>query len=239
MTETLQSALAPLLTTGSFWNLFVFEYPLGQPRPNLSCLYTLVVWSFFTCSFYYSYYIELPLLVSSRSYIIGITAIASILVSFFRFKELNGCLHELSIVDDTLEALGAPKKYQQLRNKIIRIIIGWIVFISLDLSITLYFNFEYSFLNTDSFLFFGLYFTHMHYLVYNYPRYVHFLSALIWASIIRYVGSRFHQVNDRLHVLYPDLFENNADYGRQNRYLLVNHRITGAKSRMRYIWIIM
>ncbi|KYN43654.1 hypothetical protein ALC56_01916, partial [Trachymyrmex septentrionalis] len=154
-------------------------------------------------------------------------------------KELNGCLHELSIVDDTLEALGAPKKYQQLRNKIIRIIIGWIVFISLDLSIILYFNFEYSILHTNAFLFFGFFFTHMHYLVYSYPRYVHYLSALIWVSIIRYIGSRFHQVNDRLHVLYSDLFENNADYRGQNGYLLVNHQITGAKNRRRYMWIIM
>ncbi|XP_011055477.1 PREDICTED: uncharacterized protein LOC105146724 [Acromyrmex echinatior] len=78
----------------------------------------------------------------------------------------------------------------------------------------------------------------MHYLVYSYPRYVHFLSALIWASIIRYVGSRFHQVNDCLHVLYSDLFENNADYRGQNRCLLVNHRITGTKNHMHYIWII-
>jgi len=41
------------------------------------------------------------------------------------------CLHELSIVDDTLEALGVSKEYQQLRNWIIRIIFGWIVFISI------------------------------------------------------------------------------------------------------------
>ncbi|KYQ54791.1 hypothetical protein ALC60_06393 [Trachymyrmex zeteki] len=79
----------------------------------------------------------------------------------------------------------------------------------------------------------------MHYLVYSYPRYVHILSALIWASIIGYVGSRFHKVNDRLNILYSDLFENNADYRRQNKYLLVNQRITGAQNHKRHIWIIM
>jgi len=35
-------------------------------------------------------------------------------------KELKMCLHELSIVDDTLEAFDVPKKYQRLRNWIIQ-----------------------------------------------------------------------------------------------------------------------
>jgi len=38
------------------------------------------------------------------------------------------CLRKLTIVNDTLEALGAPKEYQRLRNWIIRIIIGMIVY---------------------------------------------------------------------------------------------------------------
>ncbi|KYM91426.1 hypothetical protein ALC53_01494 [Atta colombica] len=71
----------------------------------------------------------------------------------------------------------------------------------------------------------------------------HCVSDLVGSTALvrlpRYVGSRFHQVNDRLYILYSDLFENNADYRRQNKYLLVNHRITGAKNHMRYIWIIM
>ena len=39
------------------------------------------------------------------------------------------CLRKLAIVDDSLEALGAPKEHQRLRNWIIRIIVGWIVYI--------------------------------------------------------------------------------------------------------------
>jgi len=53
-------------------------------------------------------------------------------------KELKMCLHELSIVDDTLEAFDVPKKYQQLRNWIIQIAIGWIVYIFYHLAICLY-----------------------------------------------------------------------------------------------------
>ena len=48
------------------------------------------------------------------------------------------CLRELAIVDHTLEALGTPKEYQRLRNWIIRIIIGWIVYIFCQL---IYFTF--------------------------------------------------------------------------------------------------
>ncbi|EGI61973.1 hypothetical protein G5I_09738 [Acromyrmex echinatior] len=40
MTITLQSALAPLFTIGSFCCLGLFEYPLGQSRLCFSCLKT-------------------------------------------------------------------------------------------------------------------------------------------------------------------------------------------------------
>ena len=57
------------------------------------------------------------------------------------------CLSELTIVDDTLEALEVPKEYQRLHNWIIRIIIGWIVLIFYYIA---YDNFIYNvFLNYD------------------------------------------------------------------------------------------
>jgi len=49
-------------------------------------------------------------------------------------KELKTCLRKLAIVDDSLEALGAPKEYQKLRNWIIRIIVGWLVYIFYQLA---------------------------------------------------------------------------------------------------------
>ena len=55
MTETLERALAPLLTFGSFFGLGMFEYPHGQPRAYLSCLYGLTKWGSFTYIYYYSY----------------------------------------------------------------------------------------------------------------------------------------------------------------------------------------
>jgi len=54
----------------------------------------------------------------------------------------------------------------------------------------------------------------------------------------RYVTFSFHQVNDRLHDLYSNLFEDNAEYRRNNRFILVCQRITEAEERKQYTWII-
>ena len=54
----------------------------------------------------------------------------------------------------------------------------------------------------------------------------------------RYISFGFHQVNNRLHMLYSDLFENNAEYRRKNRSILVCQRIT-AEERKQYVWITM
>lgn len=88
MTETIQTVLAPLLIIGSFYSLNLFEYPLGQPRPYLTSLYFLTIWSLFVYFFYYLVYNNnISFLYISWPYvIIMITAIVSILISLFRFK---------------------------------------------------------------------------------------------------------------------------------------------------------
>ncbi|KYQ53340.1 hypothetical protein ALC60_07532 [Trachymyrmex zeteki] len=143
------------------------------------------------------------------------------------------CLHKLSLVDDTIEAVGAPKKYQRLRKWISRIMIGWIVYIFYD-CISEFINLRfYSKMHLDLDDYFLLFVT-------NYPEYVHILNALIWGTILGYISFRFHQVNDCLYILYFDLFENNADYrSRQYKSILVCKRITEAEDRKQYIWIIM
>ena len=91
------------------------------------------------------------------------------------------CLRELAIVDDTLEALGAPKEYQRLRKWIIRIIIGGIAFFFYklayrDLRVFFLFNFDINF-----FLFlFAMYFGFLT----DYSSNVIVLSALISAVIL-------------------------------------------------------
>ena len=86
MTETLEGALAPLFTFGSFFGLGMFEYPRGQPRAYLSCLYVLVKWGFLMF-FYYSLYFIMS---NDKIYVSQITELVLvnllILISFCRFK---------------------------------------------------------------------------------------------------------------------------------------------------------
>ncbi|KYN17577.1 hypothetical protein ALC57_10154 [Trachymyrmex cornetzi] len=104
-----------------------------------------------------------------------------ILISICRFKELKTCLRELAIVDHTLEVLGTPKEYHRLRNWIIRIIIGWIVWVFYELTYNNFFIFFH--LNID------INFTSVVNTMYivilcNYPSYVIALSALISPAIL-------------------------------------------------------
>ncbi|KYN07078.1 hypothetical protein ALC62_01950 [Cyphomyrmex costatus] len=239
MTKTLQSSMKLLFIISSFHCLGLFEYPLGQPRMYFSCLYTLAVWG---TLIYYYYYPKYSLLwqynlLSFVNIILGIytlIAVLSIFISFYRYKELKICLRELSIVDDTLEALGVPKEYQILRNWIIRIIIGWIAIIFNNIVQTIY----------SAVVLFGSKISFkivFHILLACYIKNVVILSALICGTVLGYTSSRFHRINDLLlHVLYSDLSENNADYRcrRQNRSILVRQRITEDKDRKQYIWIL-
>ncbi|KYM98202.1 hypothetical protein ALC62_11107 [Cyphomyrmex costatus] len=238
MTITLQSALAPLFIISWFLCLGLFEYPLGQPRWYFSCLYILSVWSGLI---YYCYYPFITVVVKGSGLIVTLILLlnnlSSILISLYRYKELKICLCELSIVNDTLEALGAPKEYQMLRNWIIRIIFVWITYFFTEFAMLCYILCNiYSYRFVD--LFKGIY--SLLYLS-DYAKHVNISSALICGTLLGYTSSRFHRVNDRLHILYSNLFENNADYGckRQTSSILVCYQITGAKDRKQDIWILM
>ncbi|KYN07585.1 hypothetical protein ALC62_01405 [Cyphomyrmex costatus] len=233
MSKTLQSALAPLFIIGSFSCLVLFEYPLGQPRPYFSYLYALIIWS---KRLYRDYPFYISQLEEKVVYISGITDFVAILlvpISLYRYKELKICLHELNVINDTLEALGAPNKYQRLRNLIIRITIGCIVYVFSEIAIgfCIYIAF-YGNLSVRDVCYF---------LEDFYATYVNVSSALICATVLGYTCSRFHQVNDCLLVIYSDLFEHNVDYRyrKQNKSILVRERITRVKDRKQFIWILM
>jgi len=85
------------------------------------------------------------------------------------------CLHELSLVDDTLEAVGTSKEYQRLRKWIIRIIIGWIVCTFNEFASITYINFVHGY-NTNLIETYFLF-------VMRFPKYVHILGTLIWGTI--------------------------------------------------------
>ncbi|KYN22619.1 hypothetical protein ALC57_04984 [Trachymyrmex cornetzi] len=208
MTETLERALAPLMTIGGFCNLGMFEYPLGQPRTYISCLYGLAKWGLLIYFWYYPHCIN-SFQKDKIIHIINIIpflTIMLILISICRFKELKMCLRELAIVDHTLEALGTPKEYQMLRNWIIRLIIGWIVYIFFQL---VYIYFVFSFINYN--IGFTVFVYWMHNTFLNiYPSTVIILSALISATILGLVLYRVGKVT--LQVIYKLLFIMEIEY---------------------------
>jgi len=92
------------------------------------------------------------------------------------------CLRELAIIDDTLEILGAPKEYQRLRNWIIRIMIGFIVYIFYELAyINIYVYFVYD-IDLDVNFYFCQITIHMFLIAY--PTYLIVLNTLISAIIL-------------------------------------------------------
>jgi len=88
------------------------------------------------------------------------------------------CLHELSLVDDTMEAVGSSKKYQCLRKWIVRIIIGHIVYMFYQFAICVYIVIIDEDENNIDFVIICLSY------LYFYADFVHILNALIWGSIL-------------------------------------------------------
>jgi len=86
------------------------------------------------------------------------------------------CLHELSLVDDTMEAIGSPKKYQRLRKWIIRIIIGYFVYMFCQFAVRVYLEFMFD--KNINFVFIC-----KMYLI-SYGEFIHVSSALIWGTIL-------------------------------------------------------
>ena len=87
------------------------------------------------------------------------------------------CLHELSLVDNTMEAVGSPKKYQRLRKWIIRIIIGYFVYMFCQFAVRVYLASIFSEKNVN------FVFICKVYLLY-YGEFVLASSALIWGIIL-------------------------------------------------------
>ncbi|KYM97003.1 hypothetical protein ALC62_12322 [Cyphomyrmex costatus] len=238
MTKSLQSSLAPLFVISWFHSLGMFEYPLGQSRLYFSCLYALAIWSsyeYFCITYIYKWQYISKLIIFEVS-LFHLMAVSSIFISFYHYKELKACLRELSIVDNSLEALGVPKEYRMLRNLIIRIIIGWIAILFINFIMTIFYtSVRY---NTWSFLRILLLSFRIDLLSTSADRVIS-LSTLICGTVLGYTSSRFHRVNERLQVLYSELLENNYNCRSQNRFILVRQRIARDKYHKQYVWTLM
>ncbi|KYN02535.1 hypothetical protein ALC62_06646 [Cyphomyrmex costatus] len=152
------------------------------------------------------------------------------------YHEMKACLRELSIVDNSLEALGAPKEYRMLRNLIIRIIIGWIAILFINLTMCIFRDI----VSTNILPILGI-LLQIFWIILLPTNVDHVitLSTLICGTVLGYTSSRFHRVNERLQVLYSDLFENNYNCRSQNKFILVRQQITRAKYHKQHVWTLM
>ncbi|KYN38973.1 hypothetical protein ALC56_06644, partial [Trachymyrmex septentrionalis] len=89
-------------------------------------------------------------------------------------QEMKMCLNEFSLVDDTMEAVGSPKKYQCLRKWIIRIIFGHIVHRFLQIACMIFIDND---INMNFLII-------VHICLFDSTEFVHISSALIWGTIL-------------------------------------------------------
>ncbi|XP_029160042.1 uncharacterized protein LOC114932035 [Nylanderia fulva] len=141
-------------------------------------------------------------------------------------KESKICIRKLSIVDNTLEMLGTPKKYRQLYSWLIGIITGWIsLALLVDISDIVWLNYEYFSITRILVPFIGNYLDHV----------VNF-NVLICGIMVGYTGSRFQRINEYIR----DLCQQNTEQDKKrNELILVNQRRLETKKCKQYMWIIM
>jgi len=112
------------------------------------------------------------------------------------------CLHKLSLVDDIMEAIGSPKKYQRLSKWINRIIIGYIVYMFYEFAACVYCQFMFypkHDINTYDLNNINIVLLCIMFLSF-YPDFVHISSALIWGTILGLVFVNIYFVNSILFV---------------------------------------
>ncbi|KYM98958.1 hypothetical protein ALC62_10319 [Cyphomyrmex costatus] len=123
-----------------------------------------------------------------------------------------------------------------LRNLIIRIIIGWIAILFINLTMNIFRDIIR--MNILSILGILLDIFWIVLLPTN-ANHVFTLSALTCGTVLGYTSSRLHRVKERLQELCSDLSENNYNCRNQNRFILVRQRIARAKYHKKYVWILM
>ncbi|KYN42741.1 hypothetical protein ALC56_02543 [Trachymyrmex septentrionalis] len=127
--KTIEQAIRPLFLSCQVLGLCVYT-----SKPYLSTLYNITVWCAYSYLFYYIVIIfqeeEWFLATSSliNNGINFLVSITSVIISLHQHKRLGKFIKRLAAVDDTLEELGTRKMYQNLRIRVKRILIVWLVY---------------------------------------------------------------------------------------------------------------
>ncbi|EZA58583.1 hypothetical protein X777_14745 [Ooceraea biroi] len=234
MTGGLRTVLSPILMMNYVLGLRIIEFPVGQPRPRLSFLYILLLWSVYYSVLMHTvmpYIIHYTLVyhICIRLNIIAI--LLSIVSEAYQNQKFRNCLKKLAMLDDTLEMLGITTDYEFLRRRIIWIISGWWI----TCIVTIYgdyfwFKDQYNIDNSATVV----------YIIFmlHYGFDVTFIGDLTITSLLGYIGLKFDQINEWLQQSLEDNIQTRTIKRSTGQHSMLNLRQRKILKISRSKWII-
>ncbi|XP_047359646.1 uncharacterized protein LOC124952968 [Vespa velutina] len=200
MSRNLANAFFPLELILKLFALGNFEHFPGQLSIYFTNLYTIIVWLIY---FSFAIYLEYHKFICKD--IVGFIMFNSklfmtmtMVMSFQYYKQTRKrCLDKITLINDTLERLQIPNKYQSLHNRIRRNILVWIL-ITVSINITQLSWYKDNLKEIKSYLFI--------YTI-NHPSIANSLMHMKYESVIWYTASIFEKINK--YILHLSLNKNN------------------------------
>ncbi|KYQ60716.1 hypothetical protein ALC60_00341 [Trachymyrmex zeteki] len=233
MVDTIQKAFRPLSLIAFLIGSGNLRYPLNYWRFRLSVFYVIIVWSL------YKYVFDAMLIAYTPKHIFNnhlsyystqtniFVTLISVTITVLKHQKIHICIKKLSLVDDTLEKLGTPKEYHTIQNLIrSTLIIYFIVVLILFITDSIW-NIEKH--NNIKAMFIGL--------IMGYPIYVSTLGNIIFAFVVRYIGTRLDKING-----YIEQLSETEECGLRFKWeksLIVRHYVCNSENRKRVIWTVM
>ncbi|KYN34127.1 hypothetical protein ALC56_11627 [Trachymyrmex septentrionalis] len=196
MVDTIQNAFRPLVLVAFILGLGNFRYPLSYWRFRLSIFYIIMVWSFYAFAFHVMIQKFSPRSIFNNSLIfISISTnilvtIISVTITSCKHQKIHMCIKKLSLVDDTLEKLGIPKKYHTIKKLIKLILIIYFTMILILFAVDFIWNIERH--NNIKAVIIAL--------IVAYPFHINTIADIIIACFLRHLHSELcrisHEMND-------------------------------------------
>ncbi|CAL1676299.1 unnamed protein product [Lasius platythorax] len=134
--KSLTEAVAPVITLNHLIGLRAFEYPRGQPRPILSLIYLLFLYSLYYSGSWYLYNVyysniqllKLEYFITNLEYIIVYLIFVKLLLGWWYTKRFEACYRKIFKIDETLRQLGLAVNYDKIYFIIIGVMVIWFAF---------------------------------------------------------------------------------------------------------------
>ncbi|XP_043675962.1 uncharacterized protein LOC122632814 isoform X2 [Vespula pensylvanica] len=188
MSSNLANAFFPLELILKFFALGNFENLPGKLNTYFSNLYVIIIWLiYFSISIYLQNHNFICqdiigfIMFNTKLFTMMITVIGS---QYYK-QRWKRCLDKITMINDTLERLHIPNKYQSLHNRIKRNILIWIL-VSVSINITELSWYKDSLKEMKPYLFL---------FVINHCSVANNLMDLKYESVIWYTASIFEKIN--------------------------------------------